>query len=122
MKVGLVPNTKTRATKTTNNINNYNNPIQTTNAVKDDAVTGRRDIGNNLYDDPKVKLSDIKAKEVNDVIVDEDTYNRAKSYNEFRDVADAGMVAMATNNALLSNKKAKKGLFQQQDNSIFGNI
>lgn len=92
------------------------------------AKTG--DINNNLYDDEKVKLGPQDMKpgylynkfQVNGAIVDENTYNRAKSYNEFRDVADAGMVAMATNNALLSNKKSKKSLFQQQDNSIFGNI
>lgn len=86
------------------------------------------DINNNLYDDPKVATTEKKMgipkvrRFVNNVMVDENTYNRAKAYNEFRDVADAGMVAMATNNALLSNKKSKKSLFQQQDNSIFGNI
>lgn len=100
------------------------------NSSTDVAYAKTGDINNNLYDDEKVKLGPQDMKpgylynkfQVNDVIVDKNTYQRAEDYNNFRDIADAGMVAMATNNALLSNKKAKKSLFQQQDNSIFGNI
>lgn len=101
-------------------------------------------IQNNFYDDPKLKdvnegfgnstrsigsagdrifrVFEQPIKTIDGYSVSETLYNKAQDYNAFRDIADAGMVAMATNNALLSNKKAKKSLFQQQDNSIFGNI